>query len=58
MELGDVGTVALIGGILGEAGARVSRFLGREPAIDGWREGMFVGGVFALLVWSSGEITG
>lgn len=53
-----MGTVALIGGILGEAGARVSRFVGREPAIDGWREGMFVGGVFALLVWISGEITG
>lgn len=56
IALGDLGTGALIGGVLGETVARVGRLLGHEPEIDGWREGMFAGAVVALLYWALGEV--
>jgi len=55
MSLGDVGSFALIGGVLVEAGVRVGRLLGRHPTTDGWREGMFLGACLGLLYWFSGK---
>jgi hypothetical protein len=53
MNLGDVGTFALVGGVLVEAGVRLAKLLGRQPSTDGWREGMFVGASLGLLYWLS-----
>jgi hypothetical protein len=53
--LTDVGTLAVIGGVIGEAAVRIGVAFGREFDIDGWREGMFFGGLVALLFWVFGE---
>ena len=55
MSLGDVGTFALVGGVLVETGVRVAKRLGCEPTADGWREGMFAGACVGLLYWLFGE---
>jgi hypothetical protein len=51
MGLSDVGTFAVIGGVLAETGRRIAALLGREWA-DAWREGMFVSGLVALVIWT------
>ena len=51
MDLSDVGTAAVIGGVVGEAAARLAKLLGRAWKTDAWREGMFVSGGAALLAW-------
>jgi hypothetical protein len=53
MSLGDVGTFALVGGVLVEAGVRLGKVFGRQRTVDGWREGMFLGGCLGLLYWLS-----
>lgn len=52
MDLNDVGTFAVIGGVLAETGRRVAALLGREWKADAWREGMFVSGLVTLIVWA------
>jgi len=55
MGLTDVGTAAIVGGVLVETVARLGTALGRQHEIDGWREGMFFGALMALLFWAFGE---
>lgn len=52
----DIGSISLIGGILGESMARFARSVGVEPDIDGWREGMFIAGLAAFAWWVSGQM--
>jgi len=52
MDLNDVGTFAVVGGVLAETGRRVAAVLGREWKADAWREGMFVSGLLALVIWT------
>jgi len=52
MDLNDVGTFAVIGGVLAETGRRIAAALGRDWKADAWREGMFVSGLGALLFWA------
>jgi hypothetical protein len=52
MDLSDVGTFAVVGGVLAETGRRVATMLGREWKADAWREGMVVSGLGALLIWA------
>jgi hypothetical protein len=52
MDLNDVGTFAVIGGVLAEAGRRIAAVFGREWKADAWREGMFLSGLGALLIWA------
>jgi hypothetical protein len=54
--LADIGTAAIIGGVLGETAARLGVTLGRGSEPDGWRDGMFFGGLAALLYWAFGEL--
>ena len=54
--LTDIGTGAMIGGLLGELGVRLASTLGRRPTIDGWREGMFFGGLVTFLIWAFSEL--
>lgn len=56
LSLGDVGTVAIVGGVIGEVAARLGAIVGRESEIDGWREGMFFGAMAGLLYWTFGEL--
>lgn len=56
VALTDVGTGAIIGGLLCELGVRVASLMGHRTAIDGWREGMFLGGLAVFLVWVFGEL--
>jgi|GEM_PF-2705739 len=49
--LTDIGTIAVLGGVLGETIVRLARSFGLEVEIDGWREGMFVGALGAVLLW-------
>ncbi|HEX8689316.1 MAG TPA: hypothetical protein VF729_03645 [Solirubrobacterales bacterium] len=55
LGLTDIGTVAVIGGVLTEAAVRIGASCGIEWEIDGWREGMFFGALIALLFWLFGE---
>lgn len=55
ISLSDIGAGAVIGGVLGETAVRLAAALGFEPQIDGWREGMFVGALLALVYWASGR---
>ncbi len=56
IALTDIGTGAMIGGLLGELGVRLASMLGHRPTIDGWREGMFFGGLIVLLAWAFSEL--
>ena len=51
VALGDIGTAAVLGGVLFEAIVRLAPLVGWRPSIDGWREGMFFGALVAFLVW-------
>ncbi len=55
MNLGDVGTFALVGGVLVETGVRLAKLLGHRSTTDGWREGVFLGACLGLLYWLSGK---
>lgn len=54
--LSDVGTTAVIGGLVGELAVRLARSLGTEIRLDGWREGMFIGALWGLSVWIFGGL--
>jgi hypothetical protein len=54
--LNDVGTGAVIGGLLGELCTRLAPSIGREWQVDGWREGMFFGALAVLVFWVFGEL--
>lgn len=51
LTLTDVGTGAVLGGLLGEVLTRLAVSLGREWEADGWREGMFYGALLVLTMW-------
>jgi hypothetical protein len=52
----DIGTGAIIGGVLVELVVRLAPLFGLEPRIDGWREGMFLGALGALALWAFGGL--
>lgn len=54
--LTDVGTGAVIGGVLGEMAVRAASMFGMQLTIDGWREGMFVGALLSLSYLAFGEL--
>lgn len=54
--LTDIGTLAVVGGVIGETAVRIGMMSGREFEIDGWRDGMFFGALVALLYWAFGEL--
>ena len=54
LALTDIGTAAMLGGVLGEVYSRLWSLLGWEPVVDGWREGMFFGALFFLALWAFG----
>ncbi len=56
LALSEIGTIGLIGGIVGESMARISRSVGLEPGFDGWREGMFLAGLTAFSWWIYGQM--
>jgi hypothetical protein len=58
MDLSDVGTTAIIGGVVAEAGKRAAETLGWSWKADAWREGMFVSGLFALVIWAFRRLAG
>jgi len=44
----------MLGGLLGEVLVRLGPLFGWEPAVEGWREGMFFGALTFFLVWLFG----
>jgi hypothetical protein len=56
LDLSEIGTIGLIGGIVGESMARIARSVGLEPGFDGWREGMFLAGLTAFFWWIYGQM--
>lgn len=56
ITLAEIGAIGLIGGIVGESLVRIARSLGLDFGFDGWREGMFFGGLMALTWWIFGQV--
>lgn len=54
VALTDIGTASMLGGLLGEVLVRLGPLFGWEPAVEGWREGMFFGALTFFLVWLFG----
>jgi hypothetical protein len=58
IALTDIGTGAMVDGLLGEIAVRMAPLFGRELTVDGWREGMFVGALVVFAAWVSGGMRG
>jgi hypothetical protein len=56
ITLSEIGSIGLIGGIVGESMARIARSFGLDPGFDGWREGMFMAGLAAFTWWIYGQV--
>ncbi len=46
----------MLGGLLGEVFVRLASLFGWEPAVDGWREGMFLSALIFVCLWVLGAI--
>jgi hypothetical protein len=58
IALTDIGTGAMVGGLLGEIAVRIAPLFGRELNMDGWREGMFFGALIVFAAWVSNGLEG
>lgn len=58
MDLNDVGTVSVVGGVVGESAKRVAAAFGWRWKTDAWREAMFVSGAGALIFWVFRKLAG